>query len=432
MANGTPGFLWGYRIGATPGNGVFPVHICEINFRGTVITPLARDGGAVHSVRLHQCRTMIEVEGIPVIASLMRRFNGIRNGIACVTAGVMTCVLAAGFPSASQAAPFKVLGLFRAGYDAAHINYAHETNMWFPKVAAANGFQYDSSKNWDLLNDPTLKDQYQVVMFLDDQPSANQHAGFQKYMEAGGGFIGFHVSAFCTNANDWAWYHNTLLGSGAFRSNTWGPTPAQMKVEDPTHPVTKGFPTVFKSEVSEWYNWNNDLRKNPDIKVLCSIDPSSYPLGTDPNQSWRSGDNPIVWTNTKFKMIYCNSGHNDMDYAANTAKSHTWDNAQHVTLVLNALKWLAGVTTTSIDGNFANAGRNPEMEINWNNPGLTISRAGLANFGIAILDLQGNRILQGSTATGMVTFERNRLKSGFYVIQSTSSTGKIARTLQVK
>ncbi|MDB5105411.1 MAG: hypothetical protein JWP91_3100 [Fibrobacteres bacterium] len=367
-----------------------------------------------------------------MIASIMRRSHGYPFPTIMAGFGLAAALLSA-VPAGAQAqTPFKVLGLFKAGYDAAHINYAHEANAWFPKVAAENGFQYDSSKNWDLLNDPALNTKYQVVMFIDDQPSASQHAGFQKYMENGGGFIGFHVSAFCTNAADWDWYHNKFLGSGAFRSNTWGPTTAQMRVEDSSHAVTKGFPLVFKSEVSEWYNWTNDLRKNPDIKVLCSIDPTSYPLGTDPNQSWRSGDNPIVWTNKKFKMIYCNSGHNDMDYAANTAKSHTFDNAQHRTLILNALKWLAGRTVTSIGGNFANAGRDARMDIQWGNPGLTVSRPGLSEFGVAILDLQGNRITGGSTATGMVSLERNRLKSGFYVIQSTSSAGKIAQTLRVR
>jgi type 1 glutamine amidotransferase len=349
------------------------------------------------------------------------------------TSSFSRMLFAAGLAAATAqaAAPFKVLGLFRAGYDAAHINYAHEANAWFPKVAAENGFQYDSSKNWDLLNDATLNQKYQVVMFIDDQPSSNQHAGFQRYMENGGGFIGYHVSAFTTNSAGWDWYHNKFLGSGNFRSNTWGPTPAQMKVEDPTHPVTLGFPTVFKSETSEWYNWTNDLRKNPDIKVLCSIDPSSYPLGTDPNQSWRSGDNPIVWTNKKYKMIYCNSGHNDMDYAANKAKSLTFDNAQHRTLILNALKWLAGQPTTSIGGNFANAARDARLDVRWSGTGLDVSQPGLNAFGISILDLQGNRIAEGSTATGMVSLERARLKSGFYVIQSTSSAGKTAQTLRV-
>lgn len=327
----------------------------------------------------------------------------------------------------TNTAPLKVLALFSAGYDAAHINYAHESNAFFPNFAKQNNFTYDSSKNWDMLNDPTLVQKYQVVMFMDDQPPASARAGFQKYMENGGGFIGYHVSAFCTSASEWDWYHTKFLGAGAFRSNTWGPTPATMKVEDVNHPVTKGFPVTFKSETSEWYNWTNDLRKNPDIKVLCSIDPSSYPLGTDPNQSWRSGDNPIVWTNTKFKMIYCNSGHNDMDYAANKAKSLTWSNAQHCQLILNAINWLGGRIATST-GAYAAQG-NPQMQIQMGNPELTVSRTGLGEFGISILDLQGNKIAQGRSANGIYSIEKNRIGKGFYIIQSNSTLGSATQTI---
>ena len=64
----------------------------------------------------------------------------------------------------------------------------------------------------------------------------------------------------------------------------------------------------------------NDLRKNPDIRVLLSIDPSSFPLGTGPkpHEIWHSGDYPVVWTNTRYRMVYMNMGHNDMDYDGGT------------------------------------------------------------------------------------------------------------------
>ena len=321
----------------------------------------------------------------------------------------------------AQTAPrFKVLGFFRAGYDAAHINYAHETNRFMPKAAAQYGFTYDSTKNWDLLNDQAALSKYQVIMFLDDQPSSNQRAGFQKYMESGGGWIGFHVCAFATNAGEWDWYHNKFLGAGAFRSNTWGPTPAKMKVEDVAHPVTKAFPTIFTSETSEWYNWTVNPRSNPDIKVLCSIDPTSYPLGTDPNQSWRSGDNPIVWTNTKYKMIYCNSGHNDMDYAANVAKSNTWDNKQHVTLIMNALAWLAGETPTGLGGSTVKAGSGGErMTLAYGAQGLSIAWPAARAFRFSVLDPQGRLVARRSGfGGGIATGGAVRLNQGNYVVRA--------------
>lgn len=143
-------------------------------------------------------------------------------------------------------------------------------------------------------------------------------------MRAGGGWMGFHVSAFTTDAGSWPWYHNSFLGSGDFRSNTWGPTTAVLRTENRAHPATSGLPATFTSSVSEWYSWSKDLRTNPDIKVLASVDPTAFPLGTDPNQSWYSGYYPILWTNSRYRMLYANFGHNAMDYATNTRLSSTF------------------------------------------------------------------------------------------------------------
>jgi hypothetical protein len=120
-----------------------------------------------------------------------------------------------------------------------------------------------------------------------------------------------------------------------------------LKVEDQAFPVTGGLGSVFKSAPSEWYSWEIDLRTKPNIKVLCSVDPSSFPLGTDPAQSWTSGYYPIVWTNTNYKMIYANFGHNDMDYGPQPdgrTLSFTFSNPTQNKMVFQAIRWLAGVS----------------------------------------------------------------------------------------
>jgi len=257
----------------------------------------------------------------------------------------------ASVPPAAQAStaatPFKILALYSGTYDAAHIDFDKEANVWFPQQAAANGYTYTSSTNWDLLANGGVN-AYQVVLFLDDLPqTAAQRSGFEAYMRGGGGFMGFHVSAFTTNAASWSWYHNTFLGSGNFVSNTWGPTSVTLKVEDHSIPPTAALPATFTSSVSEWYSWSNDLRQNPDIKILASIDPSSFPVGTDPNQSWYSGYYPIIWTNTKYKMLYANFGHNAMNYTTNTRLSSTFASATQNQFLLNGLKWLGGGDTST-------------------------------------------------------------------------------------
>ena len=74
-------------------------------------------------------------------------------------------------------------------------------------------------------------------MFLDDSPHVDaQRTGFQRYMNNGGGFFGFHVRRTTTPSGGWPWFNNTLLGTGRFNSNTWGPTAVTLKTENRTHP----------------------------------------------------------------------------------------------------------------------------------------------------------------------------------------------------
>lgn len=243
----------------------------------------------------------------------------------------------------AQTPRFKVIAFYNGTYDAAHINFVQEANKWFPTIAAQYNFSYQATNNWDNLNASFLSN-YQVVLFLDDMPySSAQRAAFQTYMQNGGAWMGFHVSAFTTNANDWSWYHNTFLGSGNFVSNTWGPTTAVLRCEDQTHPSTQRLPATFTSAVSEWYSWSNDLRKNANIRILCSVDQSSFPLGTDPNQTWYSGYYPIIWTNRNYKMVYANFGHNAMNYATNVGLSSTFASEIQDRFIIDALLWLGGV-----------------------------------------------------------------------------------------
>ena len=252
--------------------------------------------------------------------------------------------------NAQNTSKFKVIAFYTAKDDKAHISFVHEANRWFPKIAAKYHFQYDSTNNWHNMNSGFLS-HYQVVVFLDTRPDdPSQREAFQRYMENGGGWMGFHFSAFALTPSDfpqnWDWFHNLFLGSGQYVSNTWHPTSAILRVEDGSFPATRQLPETFKSTPNEWYRWENDLRKNQDIKILLSIDPASFPLGNGPKQSeiWHSGYYPVVWTNKKYKMIYMNMGHNDIDYDHKTDKelSFTLDNKIEDKLIINALLWLGG------------------------------------------------------------------------------------------
>ncbi|WP_288428891.1 ThuA domain-containing protein [uncultured Spirosoma sp.] len=251
---------------------------------------------------------------------------------------------------AQQKQAFRVIAFFTAKNDQAHISFVQEANRWFPQLAAQHGFQYDSTSDWTNLNTDFLS-RYQVVLFLDTRPDdPAQRAAFQQYMERGGRWMGFHFAAFAltpsTYPQNWDWYHNQFLGSGQYGSNTWRPTSAVLRVEDRKHPVTRSLPRTFKTAPNEWYRWSNDLRKNPDIDILLAIDSTSFPLGTGPkpHEIWHSGYYPVVWTNKRYRMLYLNMGHNDIDYehGTNKALSSTFSSPDQNQLILNGLLWLGG------------------------------------------------------------------------------------------
>ena len=261
---------------------------------------------------------------------------------------LVTSIPALQGPAQKHSPAFKVIAFYTERNDLAHISFVHEANKWFPKMAAEYNFTYDSTNDWTKLNTKFLS-QYQVVLFLDTRPDApEQREAFKKYMEGGGAWMGFHFAGFALTPSEfpqnWDWYHNEFLGAGQYVSNTWHPMPAVLRVEDRTHPATKNLPDTFRSAPNEWYRWEKDLRKNPDIKILLSIDSSSFPLGNGPKQSeiWHSGYYPVAWTNKKYKMIYMNMGHNDIDYDNKTNKELSFQFANDIQnrFILDGLLWL--------------------------------------------------------------------------------------------
>jgi uncharacterized protein len=247
-------------------------------------------------------------------------------------------------------AQFHVIAFYTGKADQAHISFVSEANRWLSQMATQHHFTYQATTNWNELNTETLT-HHQVVLFLDTRPeSPAQRAAFEQYMEHGGAWMGFHFAAFALTPSavpqNWDWYHENFLGSGEYVSNTWRPTAAVLRVETPDHPITEKLPLTFKASPNEWYRWRNNLRTNDDIQILLSIDPTSFPLGTGPkpHEIWHTGYYPVVWTNKKYRMLYVNMGHNDIDYEhrSNKELSFTFGNPTQDQLILDGLLWLGG------------------------------------------------------------------------------------------
>src|SRR5437879_3413976 len=93
------------------------------------------------------------------------------------------------FPSTGtfgQQTSFKVLAFYSTKVEPDHVLFAEGALKFFSGLSAKNSFTFDSTSNWDDMNDFNLG-KYQVVVWLNDEPSkAEQRRAFQKYIENGG------------------------------------------------------------------------------------------------------------------------------------------------------------------------------------------------------------------------------------------------------
>jgi YVTN family beta-propeller protein len=233
----------------------------------------------------------------------------------------------------SQRPRFKVLAFYSTKVERDHVLFANGALKFFSQLAAKDNFTFESTTNWDNMNASNLA-KYQLVVWLNDQPpKQEQRRAFQQYMEKGGGWLGFHVTAYNDKDTNWPWFVD-FLGGGVFYTNSWPPLPAKLTVDDRSHPVTKDLPSSFVAPDNEWYIWEPSPRLSKNVRVLITLDPSNYPLGL--KDILKSGDLPVVWTNTKYKMLYMNMGHGDKLFISSTQN----------TLFENAILW-AGTNVAS-------------------------------------------------------------------------------------
>jgi len=201
-----------------------------------------------------------------------------------------------------------VLAFYSTDVEHDHVDFAKQALQFFAESAKRNHFDFQSTTNWDDLNPQRLKS-VQIVLWLDDFPhNPAQRTAFETYMQRGGGWLGFHIAAYNDADTHWPWFVD-FLGGGVFYGNNWPPLPATLVIDDKGSPITRHLPTPFKSPANEWYSWKPSPRANKDVKVLMTLDPSNYPLGF--KDILVGGDVPVVWTNTRYRMIYMNMGHGD-------------------------------------------------------------------------------------------------------------------------
>jgi len=246
--------------------------------------------------------------------------------------GYLLLLLAAGLLpncAAGQAPKFHVLVFYSTSAEYDHVQFANDAVKFLENTGRGKNFAVDTTTNWDDCSEAKLRN-YQLVVWLNESPAKEEHRqAFQKYMEGGGAWLGFHGAGYNDQDTHWPWYVD-FLGGAVFHINSWPPLPAKLVVDERNHPVTAKIPESYVAPLNEWYVWKPSPRLNPGVRVLLTLDPANYPLGL--KDVLLSGDCPVAWTNTKYKMIYMNMGHG----------SRIFSSAAQNQLIENAVLWLGG------------------------------------------------------------------------------------------
>lgn len=185
------------------------------------------------------------------------------------------------------------------------------------KLATEHNFSVDFTEDATAFTDANLA-HYDAVIFLlttgtilDD----NQKAAFERYIRAGGGYVGVH-SASDTEYN-WPWYGGLV---GAYFDRVHGHskvTQATLHVIDRTHPSTVMLPALWV-RTDEWYNFASNPRGR--VNVLMTIDESTYKGGT------MGVDHPIAWYHEYEggRAWYTALGHTSESYYEPLFLAHLW------------------------------------------------------------------------------------------------------------
>ena len=175
------------------------------------------------------------------------------------------------------------------------------------KLGQENQFSVDATEDAGAFTSKNLA-RYRAVVFLNttgDVLDAAQQDDFERYIQAGGGYVGIHSAA--DTEYDWPWYGR--LAGARFNGHPNNPNVRKgiFRVLDKRHPSTEGLPDRIERE-DEFYNFKSI---DPTIHVLIDIDEKSYEGGTN-------GDHhPMSWYHDfdGGRAFYTNMGHTEATFS---------------------------------------------------------------------------------------------------------------------
>lgn len=172
-------------------------------------------------------------------------------------------------------------------------------------IGARVGFTLEHTEDGGVFNDANLG-RFSAVVFLSttgDVLDPTQQAALERYVRAGGGFVGVHSAA--DTEYDWAWYGGLV---GAYFKSHPAIQQATVRVVNPAHPIFGCLPPTW-TRTDEWYDF---VAPPPaGVSILATVDESTYQGGT------MGASHPIAWYH-EFdggRAWYTAMGHTSESYA---------------------------------------------------------------------------------------------------------------------
>jgi type 1 glutamine amidotransferase len=159
------------------------------------------------------------------------------------------------------------------------------------KLCAENNIAMDATTNSAAFTDDNLK-KYKALIFSNTNnelfDNEDQKTALQRYIRAGGGFVGIHSA--CGSERQWPWFWSMLGGKFVRHAKL---QPFTIKVCDPQHPSTAHLGATWQWE-DEFYFLDH---LNPDLHVLISGDRTKLDdtAKAQPSGEQIGGECPLAW-----------------------------------------------------------------------------------------------------------------------------------------
>ncbi|MEQ8811940.1 MAG: ThuA domain-containing protein, partial [Imperialibacter sp.] len=189
------------------------------------------------------------------------------------------------------------------------------------KMGSEHEFVVDTTRNSDVFTDDNLK-KYKAVVFnctTGNVLNAKQQAAFERYIQAGGGYVGIHSAA--DTEYDWPWYDKLMGAHFSSHPSNSNIQKGTVLVTDTTHISTKGLPAKWE-RTDEWYSYKGFYSE---LNVLAYLDENTYNGGTN------GANHPIAWYH-EFdggRAFYTGGGHVEESFSDPLFLQHLYGGIQY-------------------------------------------------------------------------------------------------------